>query len=133
MDQLYVLSLSTLSFLILIISILWYTKAARTPPLPPGPRGLPILEYLPFLGNDLLKQFTELSHKYGPIYKLQLGNKLCVVISSLSLVKEVVRDKDAIFAYRDVPAAAFLLSVMVEMISRGRNPIQIGVYCARHS
>ncbi|KAG8382381.1 hypothetical protein BUALT_Bualt05G0071500 [Buddleja alternifolia] len=84
--------------------------ASETPPLPPGPRGLPILGYLPFLGNDLLKQFTDLGHKYGPIYKLRLGNKLCVVISSPSLVKEVVRDKDAIFANRDVPVAASIVT-----------------------
>ncbi|KAG8382382.1 hypothetical protein BUALT_Bualt05G0071600 [Buddleja alternifolia] len=110
------INVSTLSFSILVISIIsliWYIKtllkpAGRNPPLPPGPRGLPILGYLPFLGNDLLQQFTDLGHKYGPIYKFRLGNKLCVVISSPSLVKEVLRDKDAIFANRDITVAAFV-------------------------
>ncbi|KAG8382380.1 hypothetical protein BUALT_Bualt05G0071400 [Buddleja alternifolia] len=110
MEQFYV---STLSFSILLISLIWYIKTllkpdGRIPPLPPGPRGLPILGYLPFLGNDLLQQFTDLGHKYGPIYKLRLGNKLCVVISSSSLVKEVVRDKDVIFANRDGPIVAYV-------------------------
>ncbi|KAL2235942.1 UNVERIFIED_CONTAM: Flavonoid 3'-monooxygenase CYP75B3 [Sesamum indicum] len=73
----------------------------RTPPLPPGPRGLPILGYLPFLGNNLLHKFGDLAGQYGPIYKFYLGSQLCVVINSPSLVKEVVRDQDSIFANRD--------------------------------
>ncbi|KAK6118994.1 hypothetical protein DH2020_047280 [Rehmannia glutinosa] len=106
MNQFY---MTTLSVSVLLISIIWYIKSLRkTPPLPPGPRGLPILGYLPFLGKHLLHQFTDLGHKYGPIYKLYLGNKLWVVISSPSLVKEVVRDQDAVFANRDSPVAALV-------------------------
>ncbi|KAL0446064.1 UNVERIFIED_CONTAM: cytochrome [Sesamum latifolium] len=106
MDQFYIAILS-----VLVISIIWFIKvffnpARRTPPLPPGPRGLPILGYLPFLGKNLLHQFGDLAHQYGPIFKLYLGNKLCVVINSPSLVKEVVRDQDAIFADRDANVAS---------------------------
>ncbi|KAK6138673.1 hypothetical protein DH2020_027588 [Rehmannia glutinosa] len=106
MDQFY---MTTLSVSVLLISIIWYLKALRkSPPLPPGPRGLPILGYLPFLSKNLLHQFKDLRHKYGPIFKLYLGNKLWVVISSPSLVKEVVRDQDAVFANRDSPVAALV-------------------------
>ncbi|KAL0446068.1 UNVERIFIED_CONTAM: cytochrome [Sesamum latifolium] len=106
MDQFYIAIIS-----VLVMSILWFIKVLfnpvrRNPPLPPGPRGLPILGYLPFLGKNLLHQFRDLAHQYGPIYKLYLGNKLCVVINSPSLVKEVVRDQDAIFADRDANIAA---------------------------
>ncbi|KAF2298999.1 hypothetical protein GH714_029635 [Hevea brasiliensis] len=79
-------------------------------PLPPGPKGLPVIGYLPFLGTFLHKKFTELAGKYGSIYKLWLGNKLCIVISSPSLAKEVFRDKDAIFANRDPPTASRIAS-----------------------
>ncbi|KAL0288766.1 UNVERIFIED_CONTAM: 5-epiaristolochene 1,3-dihydroxylase [Sesamum calycinum] len=100
-----------LAALILIFSILWpirklINSGKRTPFLPPGPGGLPILGYLPFLRKDLHHQFTELAGKYGPIYKLWLGNKLCTVISSPSLIKEVLRDHDTIFANRDTTVAA---------------------------
>ncbi|KAL0409527.1 UNVERIFIED_CONTAM: cytochrome [Sesamum radiatum] len=61
---------------------------------------------LAVLGQNLLHQFGDLAHQYGPIYKLYLGNKLCVVINSPSLVKEVVRDQDSIFADRDANVAA---------------------------
>ncbi|KAJ8764211.1 hypothetical protein K2173_005391 [Erythroxylum novogranatense] len=80
-------------------------------PLLPGPRGLPIVGYLPFLGQDIHRDFTELASVYGPIYKLCLGNKMCLVISSPNLVKEVVRDQDKIFANRDLPLAARISSL----------------------
>ena len=38
--------------------------------------------------------------------QLQLGRKLCVVISSSSLAKQVLKDHDAIFANRDPTVAA---------------------------
>ncbi|KAL4334085.1 hypothetical protein GQ457_07G009840 [Hibiscus cannabinus] len=79
--------------------------------LPPGPRGLPIVGYLPFLGTDNLHLvFTELAAVYGPIFKLWLGNKLCIVISSPALAKEVVRDHDVTFSERDPPIAAQIAS-----------------------
>ncbi|KAI3468880.1 hypothetical protein Pfo_025543 [Paulownia fortunei] len=100
---------------ILLLSIFWYIKAllnlgGKTPPLPPGPWGFPIIGYLPFLGSNLLHQFTDLALQYGPIYKLRLGSKLSVVIGSPSLVKQVVREKDSIFSNRDAPIAALVFS-----------------------
>ncbi|GMJ14919.1 cytochrome P450, family 706, subfamily A, polypeptide 6 [Hibiscus trionum] len=89
----------------------WWRSAKFTeinPPLPPGPRGLPILGNLPFIKQDLHHYFTELSESYGPIFKLQLGTKICIVINSPPLVKEVLQDQDAIFANRDLPAAAIV-------------------------
>ncbi|KAL0287919.1 UNVERIFIED_CONTAM: Flavonoid 3'-monooxygenase [Sesamum radiatum] len=55
-------------------------------------------------------QFTELARQYGPIYKLRLGTKLCTVISSTSLIKEIIRDHDTIFANRDSTVATRICS-----------------------
>ncbi|GFZ01920.1 cytochrome P450, family 706, subfamily A, polypeptide 5 [Actinidia rufa] len=79
-------------------------------PVPPGPRGLPIVGYLPFLRTNLHEQFTELVHQYGPIYQLWLGQKRCVVLSSPSLTKEVVRDQDMVFSNRDMHIAALVFT-----------------------
>ncbi|KAK6262961.1 hypothetical protein QUC31_008777 [Theobroma cacao] len=115
------------SFLIatLVISLwqLWTVRKSRKPlaPLPPGPRGLPLVGYLPFLGTDLHIVFTELAGIYGPIFKLWLGNKLCVVISSPLLAKEVVRVQDKTFSERDPPIAA-------QVITYGCNDIVFDSY-----
>ncbi|XP_012847418.1 PREDICTED: ferruginol synthase-like [Erythranthe guttata] len=110
MDHLYVVAILFSVLTLSLSSIFCYLKSflKKSPHLPPGPRGLPILGYLPFLGKNFLQTFTDLGHKYGPIFKIYLGNKLCVVISSPSLVKEVVRNKDAIFATRDTTVAALV-------------------------
>ncbi|WCJ26017.1 cytochrome P450 family 706 subfamily A polypeptide 7 [Euphorbia peplus] len=92
-----------------------------TPPLPPGPRGIPVLGYLPFLSTFLHKNLTELAATYGPIYKLWLGNKLHVVISSPPLAKQVLRDNDKVFANHKP-------SVAGRIILYGGNDITFRMY-----
>ncbi|CAA7394887.1 unnamed protein product [Spirodela intermedia] len=96
---------------VLAVSIVFYlfrrTKnGARL--LPPGPRGLPLLGSLPFLGSDLHVSFAELARTYGPVMSLRLGAKLCIVLSSPETVKEALRDQDAIFANHDGPVVALV-------------------------
>ncbi|KAL3834109.1 hypothetical protein ACJIZ3_008845 [Penstemon smallii] len=102
------LAIAALSISVIVVSIFWYIRkpTSKAPPLPPGPLGLPVVGYLPFLNPNLLVQFSELGQKYGPIYKLRVGSKLWVVLASPSLAKEVVRDHDLVFSNRDVPVAA---------------------------
>jgi cytochrome P450 len=83
-------------------------RKRRALQLPPGPTGLPIVGSLPFLGPLLHTYFAELSKKYGPIFSLQLGSQLAVVISSSSLARDVLREHDNTFANRDVPMAGFI-------------------------
>jgi len=50
--------------------------------LPPGPWGIPIFGYLPWLSpTEPYKTLTELARKYGPIYSIQLGKHFAVVMS----------------------------------------------------
>ncbi|KAL5810982.1 hypothetical protein ACOSQ4_027550 [Xanthoceras sorbifolium] len=90
----------------LVLAISFYAWSIKKPfssfpPLPPGPPGLPLLGNLLFLPPDLHRYFAKLSEIYGPIMKLQVGRKICVVITSSSLAKQVLKDHDAIFANRD--------------------------------
>ncbi|KAL2235923.1 UNVERIFIED_CONTAM: cytochrome [Sesamum indicum] len=117
MDDLALAALTVFSLLASVLWSSWIFKKSKkgTTPYPPGPRGLPILGYLPFLQLNLHHQFAELAQKYGPIYKLQLGGKLSIVISSPALIKEVVRDQDMIFANRDPPVAAVVVTGGVDI------------------
>ncbi|CAL5432762.1 unnamed protein product [Camellia sinensis] len=106
-------ALAILTLSILILPPFWYLRTftnsrnqTTEAPLPPGPRGLLVLGYLPFLGTNLHHSFSHLVHHYGPVFKLWLGNKLYVVITSPSLAKQVVRDQDIVFSNRDPPISA---------------------------
>ncbi|TKY59033.1 Flavonoid 3',5'-hydroxylase [Spatholobus suberectus] len=66
--------------------------------------------YLPFLGTHPHLKFDKLTQVYGPIFKLMLGTKTFEVVTSPSLVKELVHDQDTIFANRDPPISVLVAS-----------------------
>ncbi|KAF6152598.1 hypothetical protein GIB67_013045 [Kingdonia uniflora] len=104
------LAKTVLTFSRFILTILWCISTKRKSRLPPGPRGLPFVGNLPFLDPDLPLYFAKLTSKYGPIFKLKLGAKICVVIGSAATAKEVLKVKDSIFANRDPPASAAVIN-----------------------
>lgn len=56
--------------------------------LPPGPWGIPILGYLPWLNPaEPYKTLTSLTLKYGPIYSIQIGKHFAVIMSDPTLVR----------------------------------------------
>ncbi|KAK9068012.1 hypothetical protein SSX86_012123 [Deinandra increscens subsp. villosa] len=109
------LARTILTVSVLILVLLWYkwtlsfTRKGRNR-LPPGPYGLPVLGYLPFLSHNLHEKFTEIAQTYGPIFSMRLGSKLHVVVSSMDLVKVVARDLDQTFANRSPPLTALSIT-----------------------
>ncbi|KAK1407212.1 hypothetical protein QVD17_38826 [Tagetes erecta] len=100
---------------LLILTILWFkfrvsNSSNDAPSLPPGPRSLPIVGYLPFISPNLHIQLTNMAHTYGPIFKFNLGSKLHVVINTPELAKVVVRDQDEAFSNRDQTAVVLALT-----------------------
>nr|QWK52243.1 cytochrome P450 706A3-2 [Isatis tinctoria] len=101
-------------FIVLALStVLWYIwlyakSKRRSHPLPPGPWGLPIFGNLPFLKSDLHTYFQGLAKTHGPIFKLWLGSKLTIVVTSSEVAREILRTNDVIFANHDVPAVALI-------------------------
>lgn len=98
---------------IALSSVVWYiwlyAKSKRQPhPLPPGPWGLPIIGNLPLLKPELHTYFQGLAKEHGPIFKLWLGSKLAIVVSSSEVAREILRTNDIIFANHDVPAVALI-------------------------
>ncbi|KAK1429084.1 hypothetical protein QVD17_11284 [Tagetes erecta] len=97
------------------------TSSNGAPSLPPGPYSFPIVGYLPFLGSDLHKQFTNMAHTYGPIFKFYVGSKLHVVINTPDLAKVVVRDQDEIFANHNLTVAASIITYGGQDIAWAQN------------
>ncbi|KAG5593000.1 hypothetical protein H5410_043514 [Solanum commersonii] len=93
-----------LGFLALLWFLLCFIRNSNKG-LPPGPKAFPLIGNLLSLDPELHTYFASLSQTYGPICRLWLGKKLGIIISSPALAREVLKDKDTIFANRDVSAA----------------------------
>ncbi|KAA0039671.1 7-ethoxycoumarin O-deethylase-like [Cucumis melo var. makuwa] len=109
-NKLNQISTPILFIFLFIFALLWLRSKFRRPSLPPGPRGLPLVGYLPFLSPNLHHNFADLAKVYGSILKLHLGTKLCIVLTSPSSVNEALRHQETIFSIRDTTVVALLSS-----------------------
>ncbi|XP_041470886.1 cytochrome P450 2U1-like [Lytechinus variegatus] len=79
------------------------SRKQTTSNLPPGPTGLPLLGYLPFLKLPPFKGFTHLTKQYGGLISLRLGTKLCVVLNDVDSVRQSLIKEADVFTDRNVP------------------------------
>lgn len=89
-------ALDTLLVFVGVLSLVrfvqWYRRSLT---LPPGPWGLPVFGYLPFMGGiDLHLKFGELAKKYGSMFSAKLGNQLIVVLSDYRIIRETFRREE---------------------------------------
>lgn len=89
----------TLNTLLVFVGVLctarlaqWYQQLKS---LPPGPWGLPLFGYLPFMKNvDAHVRFGELAKKYGSIISTRLGTQLVVVLSDYKIIRETFKREE---------------------------------------
>ncbi|XP_038895182.1 cytochrome P450 71AP13-like [Benincasa hispida] len=98
-------SFSTFIFFISLLIILLIPKFKSKPRkkplnLPPSPPKLPLIGNLHQLGRHPHLCFRRLSHKFGPIFLLQLGQIPNLIISSPKIAKEAFTTHDLIFSSR---------------------------------
>lgn len=78
-----------------VLLLILFKANKNNPPRPPGPRGLPIIGNLHQLDASKLNlQLGQLSKTYGPLFSIRIGFKKAIVVSSLKLAKEVLKDHD---------------------------------------
>ncbi|WVZ72640.1 hypothetical protein U9M48_021065 [Paspalum notatum var. saurae] len=77
------------------------TKQAKIKaPLPPGPRGWPVLGNLPQLGSKPHHTMCALAREYGPLFRLRFGSAEVVVAASAGVAAQFLRAHDANFSSR---------------------------------
>ena len=76
---------------LVLLALLWsFQKRASQSSLPPGPLGVPLLGYLPWLDPvQPYKTLTQLVTSYGPVFRVRLGSVPCLVLAEISIIKEV--------------------------------------------
>lgn len=104
MDPLWLL------FSILFLSLLFFfffnRKSNRAGPLPPGPKGWPVLGNLPQLGTKPHQTLSALSKTYGPLFRLRMGSNEVVVAASACVAAQFLRTHDANFSNRPPTSGA---------------------------
>lgn len=83
-----------LVFLIVLVFVRLIQIFRELKSLPPGPWGLPIFGYLPFLKSEAHLHFGELAKKYGSLFSTRLGNQLIVVVSDHKAIREAFRREE---------------------------------------
>ena len=78
--------------------------------LPPGPRGLPLVGYLPFFGKDPPVTFMELRKTYGDVISIRMGSWPTIVINGREAIREALVTKGDDFSGRPAFTSAILLS-----------------------
>ncbi|CAL1699895.1 unnamed protein product [Somion occarium] len=84
---------------VVIFVVRWY-KASLKGTLPPGPRGFPIVGNTFQLGRLPWFQLTRWARQYGPIYSLNLGGQILIVLNNHKVASDLLDKRSAIYADR---------------------------------
>ncbi|CAG0882843.1 unnamed protein product [Cyprideis torosa] len=87
-----VLTLQTLLiFLCAILITKTIQKQLLFAKLPPGPKGVPILGFVPYLTKNIHHQLNNLKNQFGSTYKLYFGSQLVVVLTDPKTIRNALK------------------------------------------
>ncbi|OEL20936.1 Flavonoid 3'-monooxygenase [Dichanthelium oligosanthes] len=105
MDLPLPLLLSTLAMSVYVCYVVFFrawkeAAIGRRAPLPPSPRGWPVLGNLPQLGGKMHQTLHDMTKAYGPLLRLRFGSSNVVVAGSAAVAEQFLRTHDANFSCR---------------------------------
>ncbi|CAN1122141.1 Cytochrome P450 84A1, partial [Linum perenne] len=94
-----------------LLLLLFFTRRRSRLPLPPGPKGLPIIGNMLIMDQLTHRGLANLAKQYGGILHLKMGTSLHVVaVSSPEVARQVLQVHDSIFSNRPANAAITYLT-----------------------
>jgi len=90
----------TIKLLSLIIGYFAWSQLKRPAGTPPGPRGVPVFGYLPFMPDNRGAEFQKLAKKYGQIFSWYVAEKLCIVLNDYTSIRKALIDHGEVFSGR---------------------------------
>ncbi|KAL1363830.1 phenylacetaldehyde oxime monooxygenase CYP71AN24-like [Arachis hypogaea] len=99
-STLYYLAIFGFITIFLVLNFTITKKGRKSNNLPPSPPKLPFIGNLHQLGTLPHRSFHELSKKHGPLMSLQLGQTPAIVVSSVDVAKEIIKNHDVVFSNR---------------------------------
>ena len=82
----------------------------RGKPSPPGPRGVPILGILPFLGDAAHLAFSRWAEEFGPVFQVFMGSRRTVVVSGVKAARQVSEQQVHVMRCGICPFVGFIQS-----------------------
>nr|XP_039248643.1 cytochrome P450 2U1-like [Styela clava] len=82
--------------------LICYYLFKRPKNFPPGPRGLPLLGYVPFLGSNTAESLRQLKEKYGSVMSIQFGREYWVILNDFNAINEALVKQGHKFSGRPV-------------------------------
>lgn len=95
-----IFAINIMVVLLVIVFLIGYWYVTIPGGIPPGPLGLPLVGYLPFMGRDPHVILDRLAMKYGQIFSVYFGNQLVIVLNNYESVKEALIKQAEIFSGR---------------------------------
>ncbi|GAB6027359.1 hypothetical protein CHUAL_001635 [Chamberlinius hualienensis] len=87
--------------LITAIFVKWIFKHVNiVAKLPPGPWGLPLVGYLPWIKKHAYKSFIDIAKQYGGLFSVNLGGETVVVLNDWKAIKATLIDQPNVFSGR---------------------------------
>ncbi|CAL1262528.1 unnamed protein product [Larinioides sclopetarius] len=71
-----------------LCTLLFFLFSEKKGKTPPGPYGLPLVGYIPFMSSKPYEDLLKLGKTYGGVYSLQLGSQYCIILDDYQSTKD---------------------------------------------